>query len=181
MHSSDLVDRRARRCVTGYAEDDDDIDDTIFSDYDCNAITAVQRSSGSGDCCADQGLQSCSQRRRCFDGWSPLDEEGFPDDDELFSAIDSIIIRRARRDGSRRDDDDQPASASDNGRNETVGMVLRTELQPEIVRSESIATCAPDVLFAKLTRSLSITSITSIDLSTGDERYNPYQRALAIG
>ena len=176
MHSSDLVDRRARRCVTGYAEDDDDdINDTIFSDYDCNAITAVQRRSGSGD------LQSCSQRRRCFDGSSTLDEEGFPDDDELFSAIDSIIIRRARRDGSRRDDDDQPASASDNGRNETVSMVLRTELQPEIVRSESIATCAPDVLFAKLTRSLSITSITSIDLSTGDERYNPYQRALAIG
>ena len=150
--------------MTGYAEDDDDIDDTIFSDYDCNAITAVQRSSGSGDCCADQGLQSCSQRRCCFDGWSPLDEEGFPDDDELFSTIDSIIIRRARR-----DDDDQPTSASDNGRNETVGMILRTELQPEIVRSESIATCAPDVLFAKLTRSL---SITSIDLSTGDERYN---------
>ena len=163
MHSSDLVDRRARRCVTGYAEDDDDdINDTIFSDYDCNAITAVQRRSGSGD------LQSCSQRRRCFDGWSPLDEEGFPEDGELFSAIDSIIIRRARR-----DDADQPASASDNGRNATVGMVLRTELQPEIVHSESIATCSPDVLFAKHTRSLSTTSITSIDLSTGDERYNP--------
>ena len=181
MSSPDLVDRRARRCVAGYAEDEDedDIDDTIFSDSDCNAFT-VQRSSGSGDFCEEKDLQSCWQRRRCFDGCSPLDELVFSDDDELFGAVDSIIIRR----GARRDDDDQPAYASDNGHNETFNMILRRRLQSEIVGSGSIATCAPNVHFAQkkceLTRvasSPSITSIISIDLNTGDERYGPKQRA----
>ena len=182
MSSPDLVDRRARRCVTEYAEDEDEdnIDDAMFSDNDCNAFTVQQCSSSSGDCSEEKDLQSRWHRRRCFDGWSPLGEEGFSDDDELFSAVDSIIIRRA----SRRDDDDQPASASQNGHNETVDMILRRGLQSEIIRSGSIATCARNVPFAQnkceLTRAeslLSITSIISIDLSTGDERYDPNQRA----
>ena len=93
MSSPDLVDRRARRCVTGYAEDEDEdnIDDAMFSDNDCNAFTVQQCSSSSGDCSEEKDLQSRWHRRRCFDGWSPLGEEGFSDDDELFSAVDSIV------------------------------------------------------------------------------------------
>ena len=91
MASSDTLDRRARRCLTGDgADDESDIDDSVFDEYD-----SVFAAYGQGF------AQSCSQgRRRCFDGFSPIEDDGFSDDDEMNSASDLDMLKQRRREVS---------------------------------------------------------------------------------
>jgi hypothetical protein len=81
-------DRQARQCITGV--DEDDIDDSIFAEYNCDNVAA--------QCSRAQGVQSCAQRRVCFDGCSPIHGNSWydKDDDAIYRAVDSI--RRARHD-----------------------------------------------------------------------------------
>ena len=91
MAPSDTLDRRARRCLTGDGADDEgDINDSVFDEYDSAFATHGQGFA-----------QSCSQgRRRCFDGFSPIEDDGFSDDDEMNSASDLGMLKQRRREVS---------------------------------------------------------------------------------
>ena len=120
MASFGSLDRRARRCLTGdCADDEGDIDDSVFDEYDSVFAAHVQGFA-----------QSCSQgRRRCFDGSSPIEDDGFSDDDEMNSTSDFGMLKQRRREVS-------------------------SELNGELTRSAWTARCRHDSIPLSLERDL---------------------------